>query len=85
MNIEKFPTTKAAVLAFVTIVLTTLSQTFTSDELRHFVNVRTAFITSPTSVDRALRQLRQENKLDYQVLNRGRSLYKAMPIGTTSV
>jgi hypothetical protein len=77
---QMYPTTKAAVLDFITIVLTTISGTFTGEELRNFAIKRVTGGTSPTSVDRALRQLRQEYKLDYYVLNRGKGLYKALPV-----
>jgi len=77
---QMYPTTKAAVLSFVTSVLNNnISQTFTGEELRHFVENRTGKV-SPTTVDRALRQLRLEYKLDYIVENRGRSLYRAVPV-----
>jgi hypothetical protein len=81
-DILNFPTTKSAVLAFVTAVLTTLSQTFTGEELRHYAANRVTGGTTPNSVDRALRQLRQENRLDYVVLNRGKGLYRAVPLAS---
>lgn len=81
-NYPQFPTTKAAVLSFVNAVLSNnISQTFTGEELRNFASKRVIGGTSPTSVDRALRQLRQEAKLTYVVLNRGKGLYRAGTLG----
>jgi hypothetical protein len=56
---------------------------FTADQLRFFVNNNVSGGVSPSTADRVLRNLRQQNKLDYVVLNRSKSLYRAVPIGTT--
>jgi hypothetical protein len=53
---------------------------FTADQLRFYVNNTVVRGVSPSSADRVLRMLRQRGKIDYQVLNRGKSLYRAMPI-----
>jgi hypothetical protein len=56
---------------------------FTADQLRFYVNNNTVGGVSPSSADRVLRMLRQQGRLDYLVLNRGKSLYRAVPLGTT--
>ena len=56
---------------------------FTADQLRFFVTNNVKGGVSPSSSDRVLRNLRQQGKLDYIVLNRGKSLYRAVPLGTT--
>ena len=85
MNNETlFPTAKDAILSFVNSKLTIESNPeFTADQLRFFVNNNTAGGVSPSSSDRVLRQLRQSGKLDYAVINRGKSIYRALPLGTT--
>ncbi len=62
---------------------TTLNGAFTADQLRNYVNNNVQGGVSPSSADRVLRNLRQQGKLDYLVLNRGKSLYRAVPLGTT--
>ncbi len=57
---------------------------FTSDQLRNYVANNVKGGVSPSSADRVLRSLRQAGKLDYLVLNRGKSLYRAVPLGTTT-
>ena len=57
---------------------------FTADQLRFYVNNTVVGGVSPSSADRVLRMLRQKGSLDYVVLNRAKSLYRAMPLGTTS-
>jgi hypothetical protein len=54
---------------------------FTSTELRQYVN-RSNFGTAPASADRVLRDLRKKGKVNYAVVNRGKSLYLALPVGT---
>lgn len=56
---------------------------FTADQLRFYVQNNTISGASPSSADRVLRMLKQQNKIMYIVLNRGRSLYRALPLGTT--
>jgi hypothetical protein len=55
---------------------------FTADQLRFYVNNNVVGGVSPSSADRVLRMLRQQNKLNYIVLNRGKSLYRAMPVSS---
>src|ERR1019366_10827837 len=75
-------TTKEAILEFIGQRLndTNSHGAFTADQLRFYVNNSVTGGVSPSSADRVLRQLRQENKLNYIVLNRGKSLYRAVPI-----
>ena len=74
-------TTKDAILDFIKQRLadTENNGAFTADQLRFYVNNNTPGV-SPSSSDRILRMLRQENKINYIVLNRGRSLYRAVPV-----
>lgn len=78
----KAPTAAAAVLAFVNYRagLAGEGSAFTADQLRFYVNNNTEGGVSPSSADRVLRMLRQEGKLGYVVLNRGKSLYRAVPV-----
>lgn len=48
---------------------------FFMDDLRRHITL-TVGIVAPASPDRILRQLRQQKKLDYIVVDRRRSLYK---------
>jgi hypothetical protein len=74
-------TTADAVLAFIKMRLadTENNGAFTADQLRFYVNNNVSGGVSPGSADRVLRMLRQEGKLNYIVLNRGKSLYRAVP------
>lgn len=78
------PTAAVAVLEFVTQRLNSEDRTFTSDQLRWYVQNNMVGKASPSTTDRVLRALRAKGKLDYTVENRGLSLYKAQPLGTTS-
>ncbi len=76
-------TTKDAILYFIKQRLTDFDGSggaFTADQLRFYVNNNVVGGVSPSSADRVLRQLRQENKINYIVLNRGKSLYRAVPV-----
>jgi hypothetical protein len=77
-------TTKDAILDFMKARLASGDPTFTSDQLRFYVTNNVVGKVSPSSADRVLRLLRQQGMVDYYVVNRGRSLYKAVPLGTTS-
>ncbi len=57
-----------------------LNNTFTADELRSYVAEHITGTVSPSTADRVLRNLRIQSKLDYVVLNRGKSIYKAIPV-----
>jgi hypothetical protein len=76
-------TTKDAILEFMKARLASEDPTFTSDQLRFYVTNNVVGKVSPSSADRVLRLLRQQGMVDYYVVNRGRSLYKAVPLGTT--
>lgn len=81
-----FSTAVEAVKSFITIKMNDPDSrgAFTADQLRFYVNNNVVGGISPSSADRALRNLRQNNVLDYVVLNRNKSLYRAMPVGTTT-
>ena len=78
-------TTKEAILEFIGQRLndTNSHGAFTADQLRFYVNNSVTGGVSPSSADRVLRMLRQRGLVDYCVLNRGKSLYRALPLGTT--
>jgi hypothetical protein len=75
-------TTSEAILTFIKERLTDTEHNgaFTADQLRFYVNNNVQGGVSPSSADRVLRMLRQQNKLNYVVLNRGKSLYRAIPV-----
>jgi hypothetical protein len=53
---------------------------FTSTELRQHVQ-HYNYGTAPASADRVLRMLRTKGLVNYAVINRGKSLYLALPLG----
>ncbi len=53
---------------------------FTADQLRFYVNNNTSGGVSPSTADRVLRNLRAKGLVQYVVLNRGKSLYLAIPV-----
>jgi len=79
-----WPTAAAAVLAFWRQRIDSEDPTFTATQLRFYVQNNYTGKTSPSSADRILRMLRQKGQLDYTVENRGRSIYKAQKLGTTT-
>jgi len=79
-----WPTAAAAVLAFWRQRIDSEDPTFTATQLRFYVWNNYTGKTSPSSADRILRMLRQKGQLDYTVENRGRSIYKAQKLGTTT-
>lgn len=52
---------------------------FTSTELRQFVQHHN-FGTAPASADRVMRNLKKAGKINYEVVNRSKSLYVALPL-----
>jgi len=52
---------------------------FTSTELRQHVQ-HYNYGTAPASADRVLRMLRTKGLVNYAVINRGKSLYLALPL-----
>lgn len=82
----KHATAKQAVIEFVKarLIDSENNGAFTADQLRFYVNNNVEAGVSPSSADRILRKARQAGELDYIVLNRGKSLYRAVPIGTTT-
>ncbi len=69
------------VLAFVNLRLSQGPDSkFTGEQLRFFVQNNMNGRISPGSPDRILRMLRRAGKLNYVVLNRGKSLYEARPV-----
>jgi 2-oxoglutarate dehydrogenase complex dehydrogenase (E1) component-like enzyme len=77
-----FPTAAAAVQAFWEQKMSSGEQQFTAAQLRFFVQNNYTGKSSPSSSDRILRMLRQNNKLNYVVLNRINSLYEARDVAT---
>lgn len=56
------------------------STPFHADEMRLFVQNIVGEFLAPGSADRILRQLRQQGRLNYQVLSRSQSLYQFVPV-----
>lgn len=56
------------------------SAQFTAQELREYVSYRTKSTKAPSSPDRVMRDLRKEGKINYQVVNRTKSLYRTLPV-----
>jgi hypothetical protein len=82
-----FDTARAAVLAFVLYrsgQIEGINQSFTADQLRFYVNNNVQGGVSPSTADRVLRDLRLKGQLDYVVLNRPKSLYRAVPLPTAT-
>lgn len=52
---------------------------FTATELRQFVQVQN-FGTAPSSADRIMRSLKNKGVINYEVVNRSKSLYVALPL-----
>ena len=78
-----WPTTAAAILAFYGQRMDSDDRTFTASALRFYVQNNVIGGVSPSSADRVLRMLRQKGLLDYTVLNRGKSIYRAEALGYT--
>jgi hypothetical protein len=77
------PTAAVAVLDFWVQRVSSEDPTFTAAQLRFYLQNNCIGQVSPSTADRILRLLRQKGTVDYVVENRGRSLYKAVPLGTT--
>jgi hypothetical protein len=54
-------------------------QCFTATDLRQYVQLRVGGYVAPSSPDRILRNLRKKGKVNYTLINRSRSLYRAVP------
>jgi len=52
---------------------------FTANELRQYVN-HYNYGTAPASADRVMRNLKKAGKINYEVVNRAKSLYVALPL-----
>lgn len=63
-------------------VNTKIGDTFTAQQLRIGVMANLQTVVAPSSTDRLLRRLRQQNKLNYEVINANQSLYRALPLRT---
>ena len=56
-----------------------LAGRFTANELRQYVN-HYNYGTAPASADRVIRNLKKAGKINYEVVNRAKSLYVALPL-----
>ncbi len=77
------PTAAIAVQDFWAQRLGSEDPTFTAAQLRFYLQNNCVGQVSPSTADRILRMLRQKGQIDYVVLNRGLSLYRMVPLGTT--
>jgi hypothetical protein len=66
------------IVAFWTRKLAAPSPDFYADELRRAIAVGVK--SAPASADRVLRDLRQAKRINYTVVSRSRSLYRALPL-----
>lgn len=57
-----------------------LNQEFHVDEMRQYVSANVDGYVAPASPDRILRMLRQKGAVNYTVISRSRSLYRALPV-----
>ena len=57
-----------------------LNQEFHCDTLRQYVSAQVGGYVAPGSADRILRMLRQKGSVNYTVVSRRHSLYKALPM-----
>jgi hypothetical protein len=57
-----------------------LNKEFHVESLRRYVSDHVGGYIAPGSPDRILRALRQKGAVDYVVVNRRQSLYKAVPV-----
>jgi hypothetical protein len=75
-------TAAEAIMRFINarLVSSDTNPTFTADQLRFYVTNNVVGKVSPSSSDRILRHLRQQGKVSYYVVNRGKSIYKAIPV-----
>jgi hypothetical protein len=72
-----------SVIAFINLRLSSGDIEFTADALRAYVITKLEGVrVSPGSPDRVLRALRQSNKVNYIVVNRSKSLYRAIPVSS---
>ncbi len=78
-NIERVGARVGSAISMFVATHLALQKPFTADELREYV-LSVEPDTAPASPDRILRLLRQQGRLNYQVLNRAASLYEALPV-----
>lgn len=67
------------IIEFFVLTLAKNPPRFTANDLRHYVNAKN-FGTAPASADRVMRLLKKKGVINYAVVNRGRSLYQAVPL-----
>jgi DNA-binding transcriptional regulator PaaX len=80
MTTQRIPTnTNEAIVEFYNKVLSTDGQRFMPVDLVNFVQPF-GFGTTPDTVKRALRTLRQAGKVNYSVVNRAQSIFIALPL-----
>ena len=78
---ENITRVNQAISRYVTAFLNAhLNQEFHVDELRQYVSAHVDGYVAPASPDRILRDLRQKNQVNYTVVSRSKSLYKALPV-----
>lgn len=68
-----------AVQAFFDQKLQDVEPRFTANQLRFFVQNRLG-ASAPGSADRIMRMMKKAGKLNYQLLNRSKSFYLALPV-----
>jgi len=56
-------------------------QRYTATDLRQYVQLRVGGYVAPGSPDRIMRNLRHKGKINYELVSRSKSLYRALPEG----
>lgn len=70
-----------AIAAHVTAFIAShIGKEFHVESLRRFVFEHTEGYVAPASPDRILRDLRQKGRVNYEVVSRSKSLYRALPV-----
>jgi hypothetical protein len=69
-----------AIVEFFQQRLDSMHHQFHADDLRRFVRAKVGDTTAPASPDRIMRALKQGGRINYTLLSRSKSLYRAEPM-----
>lgn len=72
-----------AIQRFVSERVTATNPEFTSKELHTYVGAYA--VGSESSIDRVMRNLKQQGKINYTLVSRNQSLYRALPLYNPTV
>ena len=79
---DKNLTIAAYVIQFFTERAAANPSTFFANELYSYVQLNSGRLPAPGTVDRIMRKLRAENKINYIVSNRNTGYYMALPVAS---